>query len=249
MRLWHHTISLTESQELTALRAFLLSVVPVGVEVIRGQVNRVAEPVGSDFVVFTPIGQPRIGTNYTTYQDNQIVASITGTLLTVTDLVQGTLGAGMTLIDGTVGAILPNTVIGTQVSGSVGGTGVYNVSPSQTISASLLYADIRSDLVPTEWTVQLDIHGPNSSDTTKVIEGLFRSEVGTSFFAATGYDMQPLYCSDPHQTPFLNGEQQYEYRWTMEAHLHVNPVIGTPQQFATEIKIHTVEAGVVYTGP
>ena len=41
----------------TALRSFLLGVLPNGVEVIKGQVNRVAEPQGSDFVVFWPLRQ------------------------------------------------------------------------------------------------------------------------------------------------------------------------------------------------
>lgn len=48
------TPSLTDEAALTALRAFLLSVLPAGVEVVQGQDNRVPEPRGPDHVVMTP---------------------------------------------------------------------------------------------------------------------------------------------------------------------------------------------------
>lgn len=243
------TLSVTETDELKALRAFLVSILPSDVPVILGQTNRVPEPKEDTYVVFWPISQPRLGTNYTTYEDNQIIGSIAGPVLTVTDLVQGTLGAGMTLIDGTVGVIAANTVIVDQISGSTGGTGTYTVSPTQVISSSLLYADVRKDLVATEWTVQIDVHGGRGANVARVIEGLFRSEVATAFFETQGLGMAPLYCSDPKQLPFINDQQQYENRWSMDAHMQFNPIIGTPQQFATEIEITTIEAGVVYTGP
>jgi hypothetical protein len=46
--------ALTEDAILTALRAFLLDVLPSGVEVVQGQNNRVPEPTGPDHVVMTP---------------------------------------------------------------------------------------------------------------------------------------------------------------------------------------------------
>lgn len=58
-----------QSQIDQTLRAFLLSVVPTGVECVRGQDNRVSEPVqngtvtGGDFCVFWPIARSRIETN------------------------------------------------------------------------------------------------------------------------------------------------------------------------------------------
>ena len=51
----------TQSQIMQALRSFLLGVLPTGVPVVLGQINRVAEPKGSDFVVMTPIRQVRLG--------------------------------------------------------------------------------------------------------------------------------------------------------------------------------------------
>lgn len=63
------TISLTESATLAALRTVLLAIVPAGVEVVQGQVNRVAQPAGADFVVYTPILRNRLSTNVDKYDD------------------------------------------------------------------------------------------------------------------------------------------------------------------------------------
>jgi hypothetical protein len=67
----------TQSGVLTALRAFLRSILPTGVEVIQAQDNRVPEPKGDDFVTMTPILQGRLSTNVHTYD----VADGTQTIL------------------------------------------------------------------------------------------------------------------------------------------------------------------------
>jgi hypothetical protein len=48
---------------MTALRGFLLGCVPVGVEVIQSQANRVPEPAGADFILMTPTLRQRMSTN------------------------------------------------------------------------------------------------------------------------------------------------------------------------------------------
>lgn len=63
------TISLTDTEVLTALRTFLIGILPAGTEVIRGQANRVPEPNSAAFVVMTPLMRERLETNVTTYQD------------------------------------------------------------------------------------------------------------------------------------------------------------------------------------
>ncbi|ALJ98691.1 MULTISPECIES: phage neck terminator protein [pseudomallei group] len=63
------TISITESQVFTALRSFLLGILPAGVEVVKAQGNGVGEPVGGDFVVMNSIASPRIATNVEGYTD------------------------------------------------------------------------------------------------------------------------------------------------------------------------------------
>ncbi len=63
------SLSQAEADAMTALRAFLLSILPATIEVVQGQTNRVAEPVGPDFVVLTPTLRGRLSTNVSTYQD------------------------------------------------------------------------------------------------------------------------------------------------------------------------------------
>lgn len=62
------TPSITEDAILTALRTFLLGLDLAGApEVIQGQDNRVPEPAGPDFIVFTPTNRSRIETNIETW--------------------------------------------------------------------------------------------------------------------------------------------------------------------------------------
>jgi len=56
-------ISITEDDVMAALRAFIIDIVPSGVEVFQGQGNRVPEPRGVDFIVMTPMNRLRLSTN------------------------------------------------------------------------------------------------------------------------------------------------------------------------------------------
>lgn len=51
----------------TAVRSFLLAVIPANVEVFQGQANRVPEPVSENFVMFTPRSRRRLATNQVTW--------------------------------------------------------------------------------------------------------------------------------------------------------------------------------------
>lgn len=241
------TLSLSEAQGLTALTSFLLAVCSTGTSVVRGEVNRVPEPKGN-FVVITPILQERLETNETTYQDNIVVGSIALTILTVSSVTKGSLAVGMLLIDDGYPTmdVAVGTVILNQLTGLTGGAGTYTVSPSQTLASETLYAGVREDFEATKWTVQMDIHGLNSGNNVKVIETLFRSEYAYDKFAESGFDVTPLFCSDARQIPFMNAEQQYEYRWTIDAVMQINPVIGTSQQFATEVEIDLIDVKATY---
>lgn len=69
------TVSITETQALTALRSFILSVVDLdGNHVIRGLQNRVAMPSG-DFIEITPILSLPLSTTVQTY-DRQSGSSL-----------------------------------------------------------------------------------------------------------------------------------------------------------------------------
>jgi hypothetical protein len=233
----------TEVQQFTALRAWLIGLVPSTTDVIRAEINRVPEPQGADFIVMTPLRIERLGTNFYTTNDAIVTASIAGSIMNVTVLARGTVQPGAPLTDGTVGVIAANTGVITQLSGSVvGGTGAYAVTGSQVLASGTLYAGTRNDETQTKWTVQLDIHGPNSAGTAQTIVGLFRTEIAVDDLGESGYAIAPLWCDDAQQRPFINAEQQFEYRWGMDLVLQVNPIVRTGQQFADQVIIDLVEA-------
>lgn len=246
-------LSLTQSQAFTALGGFITSILPAAVGVIQGQANRVAEPGVPNFVVMTALRQDRLGFNEADYNDTIFVGSIAATELTVASVTQfegsGIL-AGMTIIDtANPTNLAADTVVVEQLSGPPGGAGVYTISPTQTVASETMYAGQSAALVPTRWTVQLDIHGPASGDNAKVIEGLFRSEVAIGSFIASGFDVAPLYCDEAMQLPFINGEDQYEDRYVMSACMQINPIIGTPQQFAEELDPAVIDVEEAYPLP
>lgn len=90
-----------------------------------------------------------------------------------------------------------------------------------------------------EATVQVDFYGRNSANKGEVFANLFRDEYCTRFMAGRG--CQPLYCDDGHQMPLIDGEFQYEARWTIHARLQINPAISTPQEFADSLTPTLVE--------
>ena len=262
-------LSVTEAQAFTAMRSFLLdnciqttgSLNPsnLPVDVFRGQAgtNQVPESGAPDFVVMSSLSQRRLSYNETTYVDDVLTGSITGSVLTVTALArqQGPLVAGMTLTDGVWPTmnVAPNTVIVSQLTGTPGGIGTYLVSPSQVLAAETLYAGLRQDLVPTELTIQLDVHGPAAGDNSRIIDGLFRSEYGVDAFEAAllaegapSYSVVPLNCDVRGQVPFWNEQSQVEYRYVLEARMQIDPVIATPQQFATEVEVRLIDAVTAY---
>lgn len=178
------SLSLTESNILTALRAFLLEVLPVtapAIEVVRGQDNLVAPPAGADFLVMTPIMRERLATNTAHTSDG------------------------------------------------------FPTGPQ-----------IRTDLQPVKVTVQLDVHGPNSADYTHIVTTLFRSDDGVDLIRAAGFDVAPLYHSDPRQMPFVNAEQQVEERWSIDLVLQANPIVTTSQDFAGTLKVGVIEVDATY---
>lgn len=92
----------------------------------------------------------------------------------------------------------------------------------------------------TSATFQLDVYGPNSTDNAVTIATLFRDDYGCRAMAGTG--VQPLHCDNGQQMPLINGEEQYEARWTLQAVLQVNPSVSTPMQFADSVAVTFVEA-------
>ena len=237
----------TQSQIQTALRSFLLNVLPAGVEVIEGQDNRVPEPQGADFVVMTPIRRTRLSTNIDQQADTLFTGSIAGTTLAVSAITFGTIAVG----DPVYGVDVASGTVVTALGTGTGGTGTYTVSPSQTVANEAMAAGTIKVLQPTDVVFQLDFHSANvgdSSDMAQTVATLFRDPYATEFFSALTppIDVAPLYVDDPRQMPFMNAEQQFETRWIVDVHLEANQVVSVGQQYADSVDIGLVSVTAAY---
>lgn len=97
-----------------------------------------------------------------------------------------------------------------------------------------------------QWTVQLDVYGDGAMDRASTAAALIRTDYACTQFAAASIEIQPLHASEPHQTSMINGEQQYEQRWTFDFAAQFNPVFVTPMQYADELHIGLAEVAVTF---
>lgn len=232
-------IAPSQSDVLDSLRAFLLDVTPVGTEVITGQPNQVPEPASPNFVVMTPLRIMRLGTNRGSGFDVRFTGSVAGNQLTVTAVQHGKIILNSLLY----GVGLENSTIRIISGPPGGGPGVYQLSVSPDISSEVLSSGYWQYLQPAEATVQLDFHSADltSGDMAQAVSTLFRSEYATRFFKGLGPDVTPLYADDPTQRPFMNDQNQIEYRWGLDARMQVNDIAQVGQQFAEAVNIGLIE--------
>lgn len=93
-------------------------------------------------------------------------------------------------------------------------------------------------LGPKRIDIQVDFYGPAAGDQCAAVKTVFRTAYTCAQFPA---GIAPLYCSDGHQGPLINSEQQYESRWTLTASLQYNPLVYLPQQSADVLALNIVE--------
>lgn len=240
------TIAPAETDILTALRAFLLSVAP-GAEVVQGQANRVPPPPGTAYIVMWPIARPRLATNFDAYVDTAFTASIVDAVMTVTALALGRIKAGASLFGVDVAA---GSLVQSQLSGSPGGVGTYQVSPPQNVSAQTVASGDIEAMQATEVIVQCDVHAADlaaAGDIAASIGTMFRDDYAAGVLAESNPAIAPFYADTPRQVPFINDQQQVETRWSIDLHLQVNQTVsGLPQQFAETVLIGLVDVDAVY---
>ena len=209
-----------------------------GVEVIQSQVNRVPEPVCEDFITMTFTANGRLGTNRDVSEDVVFAASMDASVMTVTNVEFGTIKVGANVWGANVA---PNTTIRALI-----GAGQYAIAPAQSVAAERMAAGGTSLTQPSQVTIQLDIHGPNSADFAQVISTTFRDGFGVDAFALLNPAISPLFSTDPRQMPFNSGEQQYEDRWVVELELQVDQTVRVPQQFADTVTVTPVSVEATY---
>lgn len=107
-------------------------------------------------------------------------------------------------------------------------------------------AGSRTVMTPTQVSVQLDVYGPNSANLTQIMLTLLRDDFACRAFDDAGLPVQLLYADDANQAPFINGEMQYEFRWTFDVHLQTNATVTVGQDFADTVTIGVISVDVEY---
>jgi hypothetical protein len=234
-------VSPTQSGLQTALRAFLGAVLPAGVESYAGVVNRVPEPPAARSVTMIPLRFDRLRTNVDADADCRFTGSIAATVLTASFGADdfGTIALGATVF-GT--GVTAGTKIVAQLTGPTGGAGTYTVSVSQTVATETLSAGQKTLEQGAKATVQLDFHAADNtaSDLAQTVATALRDPFGVEFFAGlvgAGAGVVPLYADDPRYMPFTNENQQYEWRWVLDACFQVNQVVVVPKQYADAVDV------------
>ncbi len=242
------TISPTEADIQSALRSFCLSVLPVGVDVIEAQQNRVPEPQASSFVVLTPMRRVRLATNLHVEADCSFTASMAGPTMTVTELGtnnQAAIAVGASV----VGPGVPLAVILAQTGGTPGGLGTYTVTPSYTAGPGTFAAGQLSVVEMVETAIQLGFHSADStgSDMAQAVHQMLRDPYAVQFIQAINAAIVPLYGSEPRQAPYIDAEDQFEWRWVVEAVLQANVTLtGLNQDFVTTLNLTLVDVDVIF---
>ncbi len=95
-------------------------------------------------------------------------------------------------------------------------------------------------------TVQIDCYGVDALKLATTLSVMLRDEFACAEFATESFEIQPLYAEYPRRMPFIQGEDQYEQRWTFTAVLQYNPVIVTPMQFADTLAAGLINVDVTY---
>jgi hypothetical protein len=220
-----------------------------GVSIIAGQQNRAMEPVNPFFVVMTPIRFDRFATNVDYSDDVKFVGSIASNVLTVTHVDTGVLTPGATVFGANV--VAGTTIIYQMTGAPIGGIGTYQVSKSQTILSETLSAGWKTLTQDAQITIQIDFH---SSDTTagdfaQTVSTALRDAYGVDFFASLAIPLNgvvPLYADDPVQRPFVNAENQFEWRWSLDCRLEVIQTIRVPEQYSDSATVTLVDVPAIF---
>jgi hypothetical protein len=104
----------------------------------------------------------------------------------------------------------------------------------------------RADTQATMVTIQVDTFGPLSGDHAQIIQTLFRSDWGVDQFATSGFDVTPLYTSEPRQMKFTDESAQVQQRWSIDLMCQADPIVTVPQDFADQLAVGVINVDAAY---
>lgn len=101
----------------------------------------------------------------------------------------------------------------------------------------------RAVTMPTEYSVQVDCYGPLSGDWATALTAMWRDQYGVEAMKPSA---APLHSSDPMNMPLVNGEENYEARYTFTAVLQFNPLVTLSQQSALALAAELISVDAEY---
>lgn len=120
----------------------------------------------------------------------------------------------------------------------------FNIDTFDTTDSDPTQSTIEEGL---ELTVQIDCYGPQSTDATvgacdwaNMLSATLRDAYGCSFFEAVLAGCDPLYADEARMSPLVDGEDQYEERWSLDARFQLDVVTTIPQGYAEALDIELI---------
>lgn len=228
----------------------LMKVTAIGADpiVVGALVGGAGVPAGT-FVMSQQDGTAGGAGTYAVSTVQEIISgalSISYGLMTVSAVDFGIIDAGANVYG--VGLVTPTTIMA--IGNGTGATGTYIVTPSQTFASGTLSAGGKTIRQNSTFTFQIDFHSQAptvASDMAETISATLRDAYAVDFMhGLSAGAITPLFADDPRFAPFQNENQQFEYRWILEANLQVNQTTRVPAQFADVASVITIS---VDTGP
>lgn len=102
-----------------------------------------------------------------------------------------------------------------------------------------------------EVAVQIDCYSvppadavtPTAEDWATMLSSTLRDNYACSQFPS---NIQPLYADDARMIPLVAGEEQYEERWSLDAHFQYDPQTTIPQQYADVLTLGLIDIDVEF---
>ena len=99
---------------------------------------------------------------------------------------------------------------------------------------------------PEQMSFQIDCYGQGSSELAEMLNVLYRDVYACDLFDSFGFSDAPLYAGDIQQAPYVNGEDQYENRYTFEIELQINSRVTVPLQSCNILGIDLVSVDATF---
>ncbi|EOB5436650.1 hypothetical protein ACJQ6S_000541 [Yersinia enterocolitica] len=108
-------------------------------------------------------------------------------------------------------------------------------SPS---TSAMGYTEVR------QLDIQVDIYGPNAADRAVKLETVFTSDYAYQKIKDIDSRLAPLYSSDAFNSAMINGENQYQDRWTLTLTVQPHITVSFPQDYFDKAEITTQQVDI-----